>query len=270
MTDVDSLRTICLFKVDANYCFKHIGREMMKNAERHNSLAKEQYGSRKRHRAIDLAVNKVLTNDILRQGKLIGAICSKDAKACYDLIGHAQASMCMQRQGVPKAAVKCLFSTLQDATHYVRTAYGDSTLTYGGPGWIKPMHGIGQGNGGGPPIWAVISSPLLETLRAKKLGLQILSPISKKPLTFVGYSFVDDSDLVQSDGDTVENTTGKLQLSVDTWEGGLKVTGGALGPDKSYWYLLSFKWSGGRWSYAPVSDTPATLYMNDISKQFGM
>jgi hypothetical protein len=132
------------------------------------------------------------------------------------------------------------------------------------------MHGIGQGNGGGPPIWAVISSPLLETLRAKKLGLQILSPISKKTLTFVGYSFVDDSDLVQSDGDTVENTTGKLQLSVDTWEGGLKVTGGALGPDKSYWYLLSFKWSGGRWSYAPVLDTPATLYMNDISKQSGM
>jgi hypothetical protein len=65
MTDVDSLRTICLFKVDANYCFKHIGREMMKNAERHNSLTKEQYGSRKRHRAIDLAVNKILTNDIL-------------------------------------------------------------------------------------------------------------------------------------------------------------------------------------------------------------
>jgi hypothetical protein len=90
MMDVNSLRTICLFEDDANYCFKHIGREMMKNAERHSSLAKEQYGSRKRHRAIDLAVNKVLTNDILQQGKLIGAICSIDAKACYDLIGHAR------------------------------------------------------------------------------------------------------------------------------------------------------------------------------------
>ncbi len=87
------------------------------------------------------------------------------------------------------------------------------------------MHGISQGNGGGPPIWAVIRSPLLETLRAKQLGLNILSPISKQPLTFVGYSFVDDSDLVQSDGNTAENATHKLQLSVDTWEGGLKVTG---------------------------------------------
>jgi hypothetical protein len=42
---------------------------MMLNAEQHGTLAKEQYGSRKRHRAIDLAVNKGLTNDILRQAK---------------------------------------------------------------------------------------------------------------------------------------------------------------------------------------------------------
>jgi hypothetical protein len=136
----------------------------MKNAEHHNAIAREQYGSRKRHRAIDLAVNKVLTNDILCQAKQVGAICSNDAKACYDLIGHSQASLCMQRQGVPKTAVQCLFMTLQEATHCVRTAYGDSDLTYGGPGWVKPMHGIGQGNGGGPPIWAVISLTLLESV----------------------------------------------------------------------------------------------------------
>lgn len=151
-TDIDNLRTICLFEVDANYLFKHIGREMMRNAEKYSTIAKEQYGSKKNHRAIDLAVNKVLTNDILRQAKRTGAVCSNDAKACYDLIGHTQASLCMQRQGVPPAAVKCLFTTLQEATHCVRTAFGDSTFTYGGSGWLKPIHGIGQGNGGGPPI----------------------------------------------------------------------------------------------------------------------
>jgi hypothetical protein len=40
---------------------------MMKVAEKTLSLAPEQYGSRKQHRAIDLAVNKALTFDILRQ-----------------------------------------------------------------------------------------------------------------------------------------------------------------------------------------------------------
>jgi hypothetical protein len=171
LTDIDNLRTICLFEVDANYCFKHIGRAMMHNGEKHGTIAQEQYGSQKKHRAIDLAVNKVLTNDILRQSKHTATICCNDAKACYDLIGHAQASICMQRQGVPKEAVNCLFTTLQNAIHYVRTAYGDLTLAYGGSGWVKPMHGIGQGNGGGPPIWAVISSVLLDTLRSKKFAV---------------------------------------------------------------------------------------------------
>jgi hypothetical protein len=39
---------------DCNYAFKHIGRRMMKKA-----LTKEQYGSRKGHKATDLATNKI-------------------------------------------------------------------------------------------------------------------------------------------------------------------------------------------------------------------
>jgi hypothetical protein len=42
-TDIDNLCTICLFEVDTNYAFKHIGRQMMFNAECHRLLAKEQY-----------------------------------------------------------------------------------------------------------------------------------------------------------------------------------------------------------------------------------
>jgi hypothetical protein len=139
----------------------------------------------------------------------------------------------MQRQGVPKSDVQCLFSTLQNATHCVRTAFGDSDVTYGGAGWYKPMHGIGQGNGGGPPIWTVISSTLLNILRSKGYGLKMITPITQQILTFVGYSFVDDTDIVQSDGSPTPETIRKLQEAVDTWESSLKVTGGALGPDKS-------------------------------------
>jgi hypothetical protein len=101
VTQLSSLRTICFFPVDCNFAFKHIGREMMKLAERTNSLAPEQYGSRRGHRSIDLAVNKTFTYDILRQLKRTGAICSNDARSCYDLIGHTQASITMQRNGGP-------------------------------------------------------------------------------------------------------------------------------------------------------------------------
>jgi hypothetical protein len=111
-----------------------------------------------------LEVNKALTFDVLRQLRRSGAVCSNDAKSCYDLIGHTPASISMQRVGVLKNVVKCLFTTLQDAVHRVRTGYGDYTQTYGGEVWLAPIHGIGQGNGAGPAIWAVVSSPLLNVL----------------------------------------------------------------------------------------------------------
>jgi len=139
----------------------------MKVAEATKSLAPEQYGSRKRHKAIDLAINKALTFNILRQLKRAGAICSNDTKSCYDLIGHSQASLSMQRVGVPKNIINCLFTTLQEAIHKVRTGFGDSKAHYGGSVWLVPIHGIGQGNGAGPAIWAVVSTPLLNVLREK-------------------------------------------------------------------------------------------------------
>jgi hypothetical protein len=102
VTDLSGLRTIVLFPVDCNFAFKHVGRAMMQVAEKTKALAPEQYGSRHGHKVIDLAVNKVLAFDILRQLKRAGAICSNDVKSCYDFIGHTHASLSMQRVGVPK------------------------------------------------------------------------------------------------------------------------------------------------------------------------
>lgn len=158
-SQVDSLCTIVLFQPDCNYAFKFIGREMMKNVERHNTLAPKQFESQKRHRAIDQANNKVLIYDLLWQTKSPGAICANYAKSCYDLIVHTSAAMAMRRQGVPEAVTTCMFNTLQEAEHQVKTAYGDSDTHFGGHK-VVPMHGVCQGNGAGPPICAVVSSPI--------------------------------------------------------------------------------------------------------------
>ncbi len=119
-----------------------------------------------------------------------------DAKSCYDLIGHAQASLFMQRVGVPIAAMDCMFSTLQSAKHFVRTGYGDLTGYYIVSSFAKPMYGIGQGNGGGPTIWAVVSSPILNLMRASGYGVEFICPLSMVKTSFGGYAFVDDMDLV--------------------------------------------------------------------------
>jgi len=153
-TDLGSLRMIVLFPADCNYAFKHAGRKMMQYADQAKALAPEQYGSRKRHKAMDLALNKALMYAILCQLKRPGAVCSNNAKSCCDLIGHTQASLVMQQMGVLKAMVDCIFTMLQEAIHHVHTGYGDSSLSYGKQRWLTPLHGIGQGNGAGPLIWA--------------------------------------------------------------------------------------------------------------------
>jgi hypothetical protein len=255
-----------LFPVDCNYAFKHVGQEMKKVAESTKSLAPEQYESRKRHKAIDLAVNKALTFDILRQLKRSGAVCSNDAKSCYDLIGHTQAALSMQRVGVPKNIINCLFTTLQDAIHKVRTGFGDSKAHYGGSVWLVPIHGIGQGNGAGSTIWAVVSTPLLNLLRKKGYGCEIICLLSSTFFRFVGYAFVDDTDVIQSLlADNPDSARLKLQEAIDTWEYSLKTTCGALVPKKTVWWLVSFKWTGAEWAYAGIQDSPGELQVNDTS-----
>jgi len=52
---------------------------------------------------------------------------------------------------------------------------------------------IGQGNGAGPVIWAVVSTPLLNVLWAKGFRYEIDCPLSSELFHFVGYAFVDDT-----------------------------------------------------------------------------
>jgi hypothetical protein len=85
----------------------------------------------------------------------------------------------MQQVGVPRSAVDCMFSTLQSAKHYVQTGYGDSVGFYMGSAFAKPLHGIGQGNGGGPAIWAVVSSPVLNLMCSSGYGAEFICPLSR-------------------------------------------------------------------------------------------
>ena len=170
----------------------------MKSAETFNQCAIEQYGSRKRHKAIDQAVNKCLTFKILRQKRMAGALCANNALSCYDRICHTVASLNMQQQGVPESAVVCMLTTFQNMEHTMRTAYRDSKSTYGGAIWKVPMQGIGQGNGAGPSIWAVVSTPALNMLQKAGYGACFKTAIVKTQIRIVEYSFVDDTDIIQT------------------------------------------------------------------------
>jgi hypothetical protein len=81
------------------------------------------------------------------------------------MIVHAIASILMQHQNVPASACICIFTTLQNLHHTVRTIYGDYKSGYGGTLWAVPYYGVGQDNGAGPAIWAVFSTPVLKMMK---------------------------------------------------------------------------------------------------------
>jgi hypothetical protein len=60
------------------------------------------------------------------------ALCASDLKSCYDRVVHAISSLAMRRVGMPVEPIICMFSTIQDLEHHVRTIYGDSKKSFGG------------------------------------------------------------------------------------------------------------------------------------------
>jgi hypothetical protein len=239
------LRTIVLMEPDFNFINKIFGRRLMRNAEKYGTVAPEQFGSRKNKSAIIHAVNKQLTVDILRQDHRIFILVLLDAKSCYDRISPPLASLCLQRQGAPQQCVALMFTTIQDMQHFIRTTYGDSDSPYYSDENIK-FHGILQGNGAGPTIWALVSSPLLDRLRVKKCGVALIET-DGTILQIPAFAFVDDVDLLQElqKGEDINDA----QRAVDEWGDGLRATGGELVPNKCKWFLVQPQWDNNKWGY---------------------
>lgn len=117
-------------------------------------------------------------------------------------------------------------------------------------------------------MWALISTPLLNLLREEGCGAYFQTSIVGEQIHFVGYSFVDDTDLlsVPQDKAASYHSVGKdMQHSVTAWEGGLRATGGAIVPEKSFWYLVDFKWKAGKWTYKSIAETPYTIQVRDAA-----
>jgi hypothetical protein len=260
---LSKLRAILLYEADFNQNNKRLGREMLYRAERANAVAVEQYGSRKNMSATDQSLNKALTFDIWRQMRQRGALCSNDAKACYDRIAHNVASLCLQRIGTKAQPIISMFETIQKLEHHVRTMYGESKDKFAQSGPI-PLQGVGQGNGAGPQIWALVSTPVLNMLRAYNLGATFQAAMSQISTTLVGFAFVDDTDLITSGPQmTLEEVLTRIQHSLTAWEGGIRATGGAIEPLKSHWYVVDFDWKNGNPIYKTVAQTGGVLRVRD-------
>ena len=263
---VGKLRIIVLFDAMLNMVNKRIAREMISRAQQLQLLPDEAYGGVPGRRATTCSLNKILALDIIRLERRVAALCSNDAKSCYDRIVHTVASICMQRMGVAPESCFTIFRTLQALQHHVRTAFGERSSGYSA--LEIPLHGVGQGNGAGPAIWLAITTPLIEMLREAGFGLQLKTPITNESSTLSCFVYVDDVDSIHSpvaQDQTINNITADMQRMLDTWTGGLHATGGMIEASKSYWYLIDFKWNSKKlqWDYKSIAETPGTIYLNN-------
>ena len=105
-------------------------------------------------------------------------------------------------------------------------------------------------------------------MRQRGYGIFLRSPNSGSAFIFVGYAFVDDTDIVVNDPSpsaTPESVTLKLQQSINFWEATLRASGGALAPAKCHWYLIDYRWQGNQWFIVPPSDSQATITVRSPS-----
>ena len=167
-----------------------------------------------------------------------------------------------------------MFVTLQSLEHYIWTVFGDSAISFNGKLWIVPIQGSGQGNGASPAIWAIVSSPVLKMLWEEGHGAYFQALISGEELRFMGYTFVDDTNLITSPANapdlSYKEVGEQMQAAMMAWDGGITVMGGAMVPEKTFWYLVDFKWMAGKWCYATLEETPATLQVKDCNGQMQM
>jgi hypothetical protein len=153
--------------MDAEYnmCNKTLGKRVLAHAEKAKAVSPDKYGCHKNHTAINACLNKVLPMNGFCQKRQSGAITMNNAKGCFDRINHTFAILVLMSFGVSAVLARSLFETLQKADHHIKTGYGRSDKAYVNNDEPEPHQGIGQGNGLGPTLWALLSSILIKNMK---------------------------------------------------------------------------------------------------------
>ena len=153
---------------------------------------------------------------------------------------------------------------MQKSPHHIKTGYGISGPIYRDN--FVPLSGFGQGNGLRPLLWVLISTVILTMCKKASHGMKFFTSITKLPISFMGYLFVDNADIVQGYGDV--NTSGKalipnFQESMKRWNGGIRDSGGSIFPNKTKWFLIDFKYNGKDYEYRSIEDMPGNILIPD-------
>ena len=67
-----------------------------------------------------------------------------------------------------------------------------------------------------PQIWSIIRYVVFSSLQSQGIGIHFANSFPREIAQLVGFSYIDDCDMVQSDDD-VEATHSQMQLAILEW-----------------------------------------------------
>ena len=268
--NIDEMRLIMLMHPEYQINNKNIGRKVPANAEICNEVAEEQQRSRKHHQAGLLLLNKVLVGDLFLLTRYSGCYAMNDAKGCYNRTDHNFTILALMVFGIPWAIARNFFLVLQQARHSIKTSYGVSKPVYGNKDANNPIAGIKKGNGIGPLLWVLISTIIINCCKRKGHGTTIITPISNKTVSLLGFAFVDNADLITAANNAYQSGAEmiqKMQALMTDWCGCIRATGGFIAPTKTRWFLVSFFWNSNDWDYEAKDSLPGVITLSDKDSQ---
>ena len=114
----------------------------------------------------------------------------------------------------------------------------------------------------------MIAAVPMHWYEGKGFDAQITSPISNVLTKFMSTIFVDDTDLniMGPHWQDARAVYQEMQESTYMWGNILCCTGGALKPEKCFWYLVDYECKEGVWQYTDMVDWELCVPLPDGSE----
>ena len=249
LSTVSNNRILNLYEADFNQYKSFVVGWMAMMALHDTKGLPSEHFSKRGSTAIDAKFDTTLMVDICRQSRLPMILGSVDAAQCYDRVLHLWVLLMLIALLKNFVLAFVMLFTLQNMRFFVRSGYGDSSVSHGGLDTVWAWMGLGQGSRGAPDCWLLISSPMFNILRREKMCAEVENPLTGEKTESVGCAFVDDANMYVFSKrlDTVQKVYDEAVEHIASWSRLLRVTGGCAKSEKSFWYLLNQKFVKGEW-----------------------
>ena len=121
-----------------------------------------------------------------------------NAMANYDQMIPALVALACRRLGMNIKACSMMLDVMENMTHWIRTAHGDSAQTYC-TGELFKVFGTGQGSGGSPAFWLAISDVMFQCINREVDGDAFSNPSKDRLSQRVEDAFVYDTSMTVDD-----------------------------------------------------------------------